>query len=100
MMIKKMKFKYRVIVDVDGKIYNCLGYYDSGNTLIHNMMPVIFMNGIEGKEDINFMYANGNGNSKYVIGDIYINKKKHKVYIASSLSSFNGCDVLLNALLI
>ena len=99
-MMKKMRFKYKVVVCVKDRMYKCNGYYDSGNTLIHNLKPVIFMNGIEGEEYITFDCASSIGESKYIAGEIYVNGKRYDVFIASSSKSFNGCSVLLNALLI
>ena len=42
----------------------------------------------------------GEGLSKYVEGKVYILGKWFDVYICSSSSSFNGCKVLLNALMV
>jgi len=100
MMIKKMKYKYKVVVSIGNKIYQCSGYYDSGNTLIHNLKPVIFMYGIEGEEEIKYDCASSSKTSKYVTGSVFVNGKGYDVYVASSARMFNGCSVLLNALLI
>lgn len=100
MMIKKMKYKYRVVVYAKNQIYKCSGYYDSGNTLIHNLKPVIFMSDIKGEDEIVFDCASSFGKTLYLDGKIFVNGKVFDVYIASSSKLFNGCRVLLNALLI
>ena len=99
-MIKRMKYTYNVIVKIDDRVRRYKGYYDSGNTLTYNYRPVIFLRGINSNKKIEFECANNSSSSSYVKGEVYVNKKYFSVYIASSNRSFNGCDVLLNALTI
>ena len=75
-MVKKMKFKYSVVITYDNKCKKCKGYYDSGNTLVYNMKPVIFYNGVINGKVMEYDVVAGNGTSKYINGTVYVNNKK------------------------
>lgn len=100
LMFKKMKYKYDVIITFEEKVIKCKGYYDTGNTLIYNNKPVIFYHGSINGKNIEFNVASGLGNTTYTKGSAFLKGKEYDVYVASSMSSFNGCEVLLNALMI
>lgn len=91
----------------DKKIYySC--YYDSGNTLKHNDVPVIFINKdnylfeLEAEDEILVKTVNKNDYLKVEKCLLSIEDKKESyfVYVALvDIKDFNGCEILLNAYL-
>ena len=102
--IKKIKllanYNMRVNIIIDSCNVWVSGYMDSGNTLIKNNKPVIFLNESYMKGD-NYkeMLVSGMGERKcrYVEGKIIINDHiKDVVYAFVNGVSFKGCECLLN----
>ena len=86
-------------ITINDKIFSLLGYLDSGNTLIIEDKPVIFLKE-EYFKDINYkeMIVQGIGYSKckYFCTKVRLNNKETEVICASSKSGFKGCDCLIN----
>ena len=96
------KFILKCIVRVDDKLYKGKGYFDSGNSLIFNDKPVIFINDkvsnnngeiieVRGINDVTFKYY------AFIATLFYKGNAKHvyAVFI-SDVKSFNNCKFLLN----
>lgn len=96
------RFVIRCIVRVDDKLFKGNGYFDSGNSLLFNDKPVIFINDkpinnngeiieVRGINDVSFKYLAFKatlffkGNAKHVYA-VFIN----------DIKSFNNCKFLLN----
>lgn len=97
------KFHYKVILFIDNKIYRKTGYFDSGNTLIFNNKPVVFVNlSLLDKTNILSYQKVENDNliTCYSEGKIMIKNKIKKVIFAQANKKFNGCDCLLSAFLL
>lgn len=102
---KKVKYSRFIIkcnVRIDKYLYKGKGYYDSGNLLLFNERPVIFINGksqcnngeiinIKGINDYSFKYL-------AYKSELIINKKIIQVYsvFVSNGNNFNNCNFLLN----
>ena len=104
-MLKNAKFKVRCSIYVDNKKINGIGFLDSGNSLLYNDLPVIFVNEkpfsnngekikIKGINDITLTYLAYKGilMSKLRKTDVY-------VVFTSNKTSFNDCKILLNRLI-
>lgn len=97
------KFQYKVILFINGNIYRKTGYFDSGNTLVYKNLPVVFLSLdlFNEKQFLSYQKVNqDNLITSYIEGKIMINNKVKKVIFAHSSKNFNGCDCLLNALVI
>ncbi len=99
------KYRYEVKVTIKDKIYNLKAYFDSGNTLKFNNLPVIFLT--DELKDKNIDYEQfvvdgiGKENSEYLKGKILFKNKEKEVYCAYvKKKSFNGCKCLLNVYLL
>lgn len=103
-------YKYIVYVKINNNIYKLKGYFDSGNTLMSNGKPVIFIKKnvlinekLHGGEIIKYQTLNNTIREDYGYeGEILIKsnyKKTYKKIIFSLVSDdyyFNNCDCLLN----
>lgn len=103
--LKNAKFKVKCTIFVDNKRINGIGFLDSGNALLYNDLPVIFVNEkplsnngevikIKGINDISLTYLAYKG--------MLISKsKKNDVYVVftNNKASFNDCKILLNRLI-
>ena len=103
--LKNAKFKVKCTIYVDNKRINGIGFLDSGNALLYNDLPVIFVNEkplsnngevikIKGINDISLTYLAYKG--------MLISKsKKTDVYVVftNNKTSFNDCKILLNRLI-
>lgn len=100
--LKYHKFKYKCKLYTKNYTYKELGYYDSGNGLLYNDIPVIFVKGkpytnegfkinIKGINDTSYTYIAYEGILK-------ISNKLIKVYIVFVNNSLNfyNCNILLN----
>ena len=104
-------YKYNVYLKVNENIYKFKGYLDTGNTLLKDGKPIIFIKekvliNEDLKDGINFKYHTLNNKmreEKGYEGEIIIKinyKKIYKKIIFSIVSDdyyFNNCDCLLNA---
>ncbi len=102
-------YKNDVILLLNGKKYKIKAYFDTGNVLLYNQIPVIFM--IENASPIskdNFkieiLTKTINGNKMYFAKEVLISLDGSEEYKCSYLclikkDSFNGCELLLNAYL-
>lgn len=104
--LKNKSFIYKCKIEIENKTYKGKGYYDSGNILLFNELPVIFING---------NYQNNNGeiinvktiNNELLTylgykGVIKIKKKVKNVYVVFINENFKffNCDILLNRYLL
>ena len=103
-------YKYIVFLKVNENIYKIKGYLDTGNTLLKDGKPIIFIKekvllNEELKDSVNFKYHTLNNKmreEKGYEGEIIIKYNYKKIYkkIIFSLVSdeyyFNNCDCLLN----
>ena len=102
--IKKIKllanYRMEVKLSIGGLEYNFNGYMDSGNTLLKNNIPVIFLNNKYLKKDnLKEMIVSGVGikKCKYTEGNITINGCNKDVICAFvDNMNFKGCQCLLN----
>lgn len=97
----KMYKNYRMPIEVklDNKFVSFSGYLDSGNTLLVEELPVIFLKEEYFKNDkYEEMIVKGVGRSKckYFKTKVIIQNKEKEVICASSKSGFKGCDCLIN----
>lgn len=104
-------YKYIVYIKINDNIYKLKGYLDSGNTLLINGYPVIFIKEhillnekLEKKEKIKYYTLNNTiREDDGYEGEIMIKYNYHKIYkkiifsIVSDEYYFNNCDCLLNA---
>lgn len=97
----KLYLNYRMDIDirVNKDFINVKGYLDSGNTLIIDDLPVIFLkeeyfNDYGYKEMI--VKGIGYNKCKYFVTEVIFNNNKRKVICASSKNGFKGCDCLIN----
>ena len=104
-------YKYLVYLKVNDNIYKLKGYLDTGNTLLKDGKPVIFIkNYILQNEklinEISFKYHTLNNKmreDKGYEGELIININHKKIYkkiifsVVSDEYYFNNCDCLLNA---
>lgn len=103
-----VSFKDKIFLIIDKKKFITDGYIDTGNTLLYNNSPVIFLcksqsSKIKFNEKINVSTINGNKDymGAKALVSIGNNKDFHFVYIClSDEKTFNGCEVLLNAYLL
>jgi hypothetical protein len=97
-LLKNYRVKVKIKMRKDFKEYSA--YIDSGNTLLVDDLPVIFLKEIYFKDNIyKEMIVNGIGKKKckYFKTDIIFNNMKRKVICASaSNDGFKGCDCLIN----
>lgn len=101
------KTKMYITLDNKERLYSC--YFDTGNTLKYKDIPVIFLrnDNIEINKNIfnkEIEIKTLNGEEKVYISEALIRKKdddeNYFVYVGlSNSSSFEGCEVLLNAYL-
>ena len=100
--IKYSKFKMKCFIRVNEKLYKGYGYYDSGNSLLYDNKPVIFIkdkcvfnNGIviniKGINDYTFKYLAYKATLiiKGNIKDVYV------VFVSKNIDFYN-CKFLLN----
>lgn len=104
-------YKYNVYLKINGNIYKFKGYLDTGNTLLKDGKPIIFIKekvliNEDLKDGINFKYHTLNNKmreEKGYEGEIIIKINYRKIYkkiifsIVSDDYYFNNCDCLLNA---
>lgn len=99
--IKLLKnYKVKIRIRVKDEFSDFIGYIDSGNTLIVEGLPVVFLKDSYFKKD-NYkeMVVNGIGTRKckYFKTSVIINNKEKEVICASGNSKgFKGCDCLIN----
>lgn len=100
--IKYNKFKVKCFIRVNETLYKGYGYYDSGNSLLCNDKPVIFIKGksksnqgeviyIKGINDYTFKYLAYKASLiiKGNVKDVYV------VYVSEKMNFYN-CQFLLN----
>lgn len=100
--IRKNKFKVKCKILVEGKLIRGHGYYDTGNGLLYENIPVVFAKGkpinnngqvihIKGINDYTFTYLSYKGK-------IYIKNKVLDVYVVfiGNRHNFFNCCFLLN----
>jgi hypothetical protein len=104
-------YKYIVYIKVNNNTYKLKGYFDSGNTLLFDGKPVIFIKknillNEKLKNGKNIKYYTLNNNIREDIGyegEIIIKVNQKKIYkkiifsVVSDEYHFNNCDCLLNA---
>lgn len=99
---KYKNFKIKCLIDLKYRIFKGKGYYDTGNTLLYNDKPVIFIKGkptsndgeiisIKGINDYSFSYL-------AYLGTLKTKKVKKEVYVVfvNENMNFNNCEFLLN----
>lgn len=93
-------YKMNVEVEIDGEIYKVNAYMDSGNTLIKEDLPVIFLNDYYLEKKANeVMEISGVGvrKCKYKRAKVFINNNYINVICALvNDMNFKGCNCLLN----
>lgn len=95
-------YKEKVFLIINDKKYVFNGYMDSGNTLMHDNTPVIFINknmNLNFDEEIFVNTLTGNNVLKGKKCLISINGKSSYTYAylcSSNENDFNGCECLLN----
>ena len=95
-------YKEKVFLIINDKKYVFNGYMDSGNTLMHDNTPVIFINknmNFNFDEEIFVNTLTGNNVLKGKKCLISINGKSSYTYAylcSSNENDFNGCECLLN----
>ena len=100
--LKYHKFKYKCKIYTKNYIYKELGYYDSGNGLLYNDVPVIFVKGKPYTNEGFKINVRGINNTNYTYiaydGKLQISNKLVKVYIVFVNNSLNfyNCNILLN----
>lgn len=99
------KYRYNVTVMINEKVYKLSAYFDSGNTMKFNDIPVIFLT--EEFKERNIKYNKllikgvGEENGEYLKGTILFENRVKEVYCAYlNKRSFNGCKCLLNVYLL
>jgi hypothetical protein len=100
--IKNQKFIFRCEIIINELSFKSKGYYDSGNFLMFNDKPIIFVKKHYYNNDaiIIKLKTIENKNLSYLAyeGYLYIKRKKIEVYIVfvDENMNFNNCDILLN----
>jgi hypothetical protein len=101
--IKAIKLckNYRFIIKVklNDKYIKFLGYLDSGNTLLIEGIPVIFLKEeyfVKGNYQEMIVRGIGNSKCKYFKTKVVINDIEKEVICASSKTGFKGCECLIN----
>ena len=100
--IKNKNYILKCKIIINENIIKDKGYYDSGNIITHNDLPVIFVKGHTSNNNGELIKVKGINDYelKYVAykGMLVINKKNINVYVVfvSNNLSFNGCKILLN----
>lgn len=100
--LKYKNFKVKCSISLDNKEFKGKGFYDSGNSLIYNELPVIFIKGnpisnngeiirIKGINDYAFSYLAYDGILKIKNKTI----KVYAVFVGKNMD-FNNCEFLLN----
>ncbi len=93
-------YRLQISVMIDGKYQDFSGYLDSGNTLMKDGLPVIFLSERHFlKGEYNSMIVDGIGKRrcKYFKTNVIVNKKEREVICASgNKDGFKGCDCLIN----
>lgn len=93
-------YKIKIRIRFKDKFSDFIGYIDSGNTLIVDGLPVIFLkDSYFLKDDYKEMVVNGIGTRKckYFKTSVIINDMEREVICASGNSKgFKGCDCLIN----
>lgn len=93
-------YRKKIKIEIKGEYKEFLGYLDSGNTLIKDGFPVIFLNETYFIEDkYKEMLVNGIGSRKckYFRTKVIINNKEKEVICASgNKNGFKGCECLIN----
>lgn len=100
--VKYRKFKIKCKIVVDGKTFKGYGYYDTGNALLHDNIPVVFIKGRPFNNNGEVIHVQGINDSVFTYlsykGKITINNKildVYVVFIGNRLNFFN-CSFLLN----
>lgn len=102
-------YKTTCIVQKEDKKYALRAYYDSGNTLKYENVPVVFCL----RDSWNFSLSSPveidvssvNGEKKYLGYEALLSIEDHEeafyvfVVVLDNISSFHGCELLLNAYL-
>ena len=100
--LKNQKFVFRCEITINELSFKSKGYYDSGNFLIYNDRPIIFVKKNYYSKDgiiINLKTIDNKSLSYLAYeGYLYIKRKRKDVYIVfvDENMSFNNCDLLLN----
>jgi len=92
-------YRMKVKIKLNESYINFIGYLDSGNTLLVEGVPVIFLKEEYFiKDNYKEMVVNGIGKSKckYFKTKVFIDNKEKEVICASSKKGFKGCDCLIN----
>ena len=103
--IKLLKnYRINISIELNNEIKDLSGYIDSGNTLIYDGLPVIFIKEKYLKTEFSkemIVEGIGKRNCKYFETNININGNKKRVICASGDDrGFKGCDCLLNITLL
>lgn len=99
---KTSKYVYKVILNVNDEELYLKAYYDSGNTLVINNLPVIFLKASKGILLGGVSSFDKTYNLKLKKGNLTLinkNKKIDKLVYINTVSeqmNFYGCDILLN----
>ena len=104
-ILKNAKFKIKCCVEIANKKVKGVGLLDSGNSLLYNGLPVIFINDkpisnegeiikIKGINDVSLTYL-------AFKGLLTAKLRKMEVYVVftNNKTSFNDCKILLNRLI-
>ena len=100
--IKNRNFVFNCNIMIGEKNLKGKGYYDSGNFLLHNDLPVIFVRKIYDSSDGHLIKIKGINNCELMYiaydGILIIKNRNINVYVVfvGEKMSFNGCDFLLN----
>ena len=99
--IKLLKnYRLKVGIEIEGKVKKLNAYVDSGNTLIVDNLPVIFIKDnyfIKDRYERMLVRGIGSRECRYFKSSIYYKGKKANVICASGgKRGFKGCDCLLN----
>lgn len=108
--IKKANYELNIFLKIKDQQIKIRGYLDSGNTLVVDNLPVIFiskkysklLSNAEYGPPINFLTVSNVSTQVSYLGKIILNKKCHDVLISVSATreDFHDCDCLLNLNLI
>ena len=100
--LKNKSFIFKCVISVNGLLYKGKGYYDSGNMLTYNDIPVIFIKGVYHNENGEVIHINTINDESYTYlsykGLLKISKKNINVYVVfiNEKINFNNCNILLN----
>lgn len=91
-------YRSHIKIKLNNEFSDFVGYIDSGNTLLVEGLPVVFLKDIYFSENDKEMIVHGIGarSCKYFKTIVIFQNKEKEVIVASSNSGFKGCECLIN----